>query len=447
MTHSHISLGMIPSLLLLFVLLINVHTTSGQNLNSNELEAIRWIGAQFKLNWNLSALTCQSISPDVICNTLNNASVTQIISTIQVPVSQAIPLPLPELQLPNLVKFNLVFNSNYSVGNDSLSVIELLDNPSNTKLAYIKLEGNANNPVTFSSNYPVYNPIVSIEIKKTYIYSNIPLSLFKLPNLTVVDFTNNIYAMFPSLNFDPAIQNFPKLTMLNLEYPPGQTIPYTTFSLSSRYPSLKSLMLLNVTVTLDISPNTRTLSFAGQTTTYTPNSLKMTVDISGWSFKSNLNTLRVVMQKDGSLNNATNVCAGSQSVVEIDKLNNVQFLKVTNKNGVELFGRFLPFALSDGRPSFSRNEIINTTDTTTLIGINLPQCQHCIIDPDFSVLVDQDTRDACADRSSSSNKWKIPVIVVVTVVGVAIIVAATSIIIKKKLRGRRMIDMIKMNKK
>ncbi|GAM19348.1 hypothetical protein SAMD00019534_025230 [Acytostelium subglobosum LB1] len=184
---------------------------------------------------------------------------------------------------------------------------------------------------------------------------------------------------------------------------------------------------LSVMVRLDVATATRTVEFAGQVVTYPPNSLKMTINVDGWTFKSNLNTLRV----------------GTGSFIGMDSLNNIQYLRVIS-NGVELFGRFLPYALSDGRPAFSRNEIINMTDGATLFGINLPHCsQSCVIDPDFSVLVDQSGEDGKCGRDNT-NRWKIPVIVVTVVVGSVIILTAIIIVARRMLNGRDIIHVFKM---
>ncbi|GAM22395.1 hypothetical protein SAMD00019534_055700 [Acytostelium subglobosum LB1] len=207
---------------------------------------------------------------------------------------------------------------------------------------------------------------------------------------------------------------------------------------------------LSVALQIDVFSSSRTIEFAGQTVVYPANSVKVTVTIDQWTFKSNLNSLRVLLHKDGSLINDTSRC-GTKNVVSIDQLDNVQYLKVINSNGVELFGRFLHYALSDGRPAISRNEIINTSDTSTLIGINLPHClQRCIVDPDFSVLFDQanvlDPNSDCNDNSKDGDgtkvSWKLIVITVVPIVGGIIFITLIAVLIIHKLHGRRLGDVV-----
>ncbi|GAM22396.1 hypothetical protein SAMD00019534_055710 [Acytostelium subglobosum LB1] len=242
-------------------------------------------------------------------------------------------------------------------------------------------------------------------------------------------------------------------TVDNLSYDISTPIPGVTsymYNLSSPTPDQSDL---RVALQIDVSTVPRTVDFAGQSVSYPANSVKLTMTIDNWTFKSNLNSLRVLLHKDGSLINDTSRC-GTKNVVSIDQLDNVQYLKVINSNGVELFGRFLHYALSDGRPAISRNEIINTTDTSTLIGINLPHClQRCIVDPDFTVLfsdanlLDPDYNDEC--KGGKDNKglagsvsWKLIVIIVIPIVATFIIITVLIVVIVHKLHGRRLKDVV-----
>ncbi|GAM22392.1 hypothetical protein SAMD00019534_055670 [Acytostelium subglobosum LB1] len=201
---------------------------------------------------------------------------------------------------------------------------------------------------------------------------------------------------------------------------------------------------LTTSVTLAVSSQDRVVPFAGQNVTYTANSLKMTMTINHWNFHSNLNTLRVVIHKNGSMINDTSSPCGTKNVVSVDAYQNLQYLKVIS-NGIEIYGRFLPVILADGRPSLTRNEIINTTTDSTFFGINMFQCrQQCIIDPDFSVLVDANPvpKSLCEHASPPSDRWKLPVIVVTVSVGAIVIIAVVTKIVINKLHGRYLTDVI-----
>ncbi|GAM24562.1 hypothetical protein SAMD00019534_077370 [Acytostelium subglobosum LB1] len=211
---------------------------------------------------------------------------------------------------------------------------------------------------------------------------------------------------------------------------------------------------LVINVQLDISNETRTILFAGQYNTYPANTLKMTVMINDWDYESNLNTIRVLF--NSPFQNLTGCERTSDSGVGVDQYyQSLQYLKI-KKGDIAFYGRFLDIALSDGRPTKAINQIINSTSDSMIVGINLPQCSQCVIDPDFSVLVavsNPNNGDGCAEGSSSQSpgglrvkgqpNWLVPVVVVVSVVGALIIGVGMFLFTKHKLHGRRVGDVIK----
>ncbi|EFA76634.1 tetracycline-efflux transporter [Heterostelium album PN500] len=183
---------------------------------------------------------------------------------------------------------------------------------------------------------------------------------------------------------------------------------------------------LFVIVTIQYSPDPRTVEFAGVTSNLPPNSLKVTVQIDGWEYLSTLNTLRVVFSTEQS--NVPSDCAESKETIGVNQLDNsVQYLKII-KNGVAFYGNFLPVVLSNGRPAYSKNEIVNQTDDQMWIGVSLPQCAYCLIDPSFNVLINVD--GGC--KTKGLKAWEIATIV--TVVGIFTIAAAVGAIIYIKKR-------------
>ncbi|EFA78596.1 hypothetical protein PPL_08051a, partial [Heterostelium album PN500] len=102
----------------------------------------------------------------------------------------------------------------------------------------------------------------------------------------------------------------------------------------------------------------KNLTFAGIETIYPPNSLKLSITISGWSFNSNLNTLRVLFATEMKYQTIDDKCQSEiRDKQQFDQLHNLQYLTIT-KDGVTYFGRFLDYVLSDNRPAYSLNEII-----------------------------------------------------------------------------------------
>ncbi|EFA84777.1 hypothetical protein PPL_01769 [Heterostelium album PN500] len=143
----------------------------------------------------------------------------------------------------------------------------------------------------------------------------------------------------------------------------------------------------NVTTMIQYSPKERTVEFAGITSYLPPNSLKVSITITGWLFRSNLNVLRVVFNT--KIEDQVDECGDKLDIFGTDINNDLKYLRIT-KDKTVFYGSFLDRIMSDGKPTATRNQVISTDKETgmTLIGIQLPQCYDCIIDPNFSVLVE-----------------------------------------------------------
>eukprot|EP01133_Synstelium_polycarpum_P006611 gene6611-7682_t len=171
----------------------------------------------------------------------------------------------------------------------------------------------------------------------------------------------------------------------------------------------------------------RVLEFAGITTTLPANSIKIAVNVIGWRYRSTLNTLRLVFQTQVSDPPAAVDCGDT-----VDDIGDINYLKVV-KGNVTFYGHFLSVGMSDGRRTYSKNEVINhTTNGLANIGINMPQCSECLIDPSFSVLIS--TTFPSKSCESKSKTWLIAT--VVSIVGVVVIAASLTIfmVIKKRMR-------------
>ncbi|EFA85226.1 Epidermal growth factor-related protein 1 [Heterostelium album PN500] len=176
---------------------------------------------------------------------------------------------------------------------------------------------------------------------------------------------------------------------------------------------------INILALIQHSNISRVLSFANQTFTLPPGALKLSVDINNWNYYNNINKLRVVFSTK----------LEEQDFIECEEIdpinysqldNSINYLKII-KNGLSFYGKFMPVSISDGRPTYSKNEILNKTDSGLVnIGINLPQCIQCSIDPDFSLLI-QDKGDSCNKKTKT---WVIAVATVASVIGVALLFIA-----------------------
>eukprot|EP01133_Synstelium_polycarpum_P019007 gene19007-22752_t len=200
---------------------------------------------------------------------------------------------------------------------------------------------------------------------------------------------------------------------------------------------------INVMALIQHSPSQRVVEFAMTKTTLPPNSIKIAVNITGWRYHSTLNTLRVVFSTQVGDIAPISPC-GDEDNVYGDPMDNMllNYLHVI-KGNTTFYGHFLPMSLSDGRPTYSKNEVINQTTDTTLIGINMPQCSSCLIDPDFSVLIN--TVSSTSTCSTKSKAWIIATIV--CVVGVMVIGAAIGSWIFYKRHKRFKLQNAKMEQK
>ncbi|EGC40529.1 hypothetical protein DICPUDRAFT_73857 [Dictyostelium purpureum] len=182
----------------------------------------------------------------------------------------------------------------------------------------------------------------------------------------------------------------------------------------------------------EVNDRDKDFTFAGNEFTVTKGGLKMSLSVSNWLYKSNLNTLQVQMSSEIS-DIQSNNCYKDERTSTIESqsnnnnlIDNINYLKIT-KNGNILYSRFQDKMLSDKRPTTVTAKILSKDKTSVKIALNLPHCDECLIDPDFSLLITSDYKTDC----KSSKKWVIAVAVVCGVVGLAIVSISLYLIYKK----------------
>ncbi|EGG20832.1 hypothetical protein DFA_00697 [Cavenderia fasciculata] len=193
---------------------------------------------------------------------------------------------------------------------------------------------------------------------------------------------------------------------------------------------------------ISFSTQPRDIQFGDQLLHINPNSIKLALNITNWQYNNLISTLRVVFRTDVNMNQTIEYDCKQQSIstFSYDQLSStIQYLRVI-KDNVQYNGRFIDYVLSDGRPTFSKTTLINqttsqssstpTTIMSTLIGVSLPQCQSCLLDPDFTPLLIDYSQSDC--DSTNSKTWKIIVGVVVGGFAAIAIAAGTVIYMKKK---------------
>ncbi|KAN0028237.1 hypothetical protein ACTFIV_010076 [Dictyostelium citrinum] len=217
----------------------------------------------------------------------------------------------------------------------------------------------------------------------------------------------------------------------------------TTTSNSNIFKFSQQLINNTCTITYTIEEiKLKDKSFTFGTTTFTveKDSIKLSVLVKDYQYQSSLNTLQLIFYSavgDDS-NSNKNDCNKQETSIDTSNANNQQvsnYIQIS-KNSKTLVGRFINQVIADSRPTFMSSTIINDNNnndkstSSIKIGLNLPHCNECLIDPDFSILVSPDFKDSC-DQSSNKNKWLIPVAVVVPVVGCAAIAVVSILLFKK----------------
>lgn len=144
----------------------------------------------------------------------------------------------------------------------------------------------------------------------------------------------------------------------------------------------------------EIENSDKQFSFAGNNFTVSKGGIKISFSISNWNYQSNLNTLRVEMISDIKIdeNKDINSCNDDNSQPSFESSSNSQsdtgnlnYLKFSI-NGKILQGRFQDKMLSDGRPTSTFSKVLSKTNNMVTLGLDLPHCIECLLDPDFSVL-------------------------------------------------------------
>ncbi|EFA86686.1 hypothetical protein PPL_00488 [Heterostelium album PN500] len=227
-----------------------------------------------------------------------------------------------------------------------------------------------------------------------------------------------------------------------------------TYIFIGRFPSDPCTIQVNIT----IIPNATKVEFAKEPISVLDNSVKFQINISGWSFDNRLNTLQLIYDTVGD-----RVEPGCPMKTSLPSGNVTLFDIPILSQGVVLHGKYATRLISDTRPTQAVTVILDNStsildppasynsskhDVQLLTAMLVPYFESStILDPNFGLLLtdDHETVPPCStDQGGSSksknDKWKVPVIVVLVVVGSMAIATVSAIYIKKRLMGRRLKD-------
>eukprot|EP01132_Coremiostelium_polycephalum_P003583 gene3583-4463_t len=182
-----------------------------------------------------------------------------------------------------------------------------------------------------------------------------------------------------------------------------------TFSNKTHWVYSYNFETSTISYTIEEVEQDRNISFAGVDMNLTKGSLKLWVTIKEWRYLGSLNHLRLVLVSNAT---STNKCSKSTNIQTYESDYSLNYITL-EKDGKTLYGRFIDRALSDGRITFSETRVLKQSEDSIIVGISLPNCKLCELDPNYSMLI-SGNQDKC---SETNNKWVLPTAIVISVFG------------------------------
>jgi len=185
--------------------------------------------------------------------------------------------------------------------------------------------------------------------------------------------------------------------------------------------------------------NQEDINFAGDILNMPANSIKYEISVSHWKFESTFNYLQVIYN---SKTERTTIYNCVEVPTNITKLNidSLSWFQV-NVGGSILNSKFSDRIIVDNRVTKSSVRLLEETDQlyldvktdetkfNVLTALSTPYFnEKVVIDPNFSALLKSEEKTECGTKQ----KWKIPVIVVLSTAGAVSIATGAAIFYKKK---------------
>ncbi|KAM9996862.1 hypothetical protein ACTFIZ_001811 [Dictyostelium cf. discoideum] len=197
-----------------------------------------------------------------------------------------------------------------------------------------------------------------------------------------------------------------------------------------------------ISINLEIIKKDRIINFADYSFEISKDSIKVSINISNYIYSNSLNYLQLHLKSNTYKSNKTssneyscntdsennNAKIDSQDL-ENSNINHENFVTIIKDNKM-LNGRYIDHVISNGISTFISSTTIEKDSNSITIGLNLPHCKNCLIDPDFSVLLSSDFKVNC--NYSNSKNYIIPVSVTVSIGGAAILVGSIIFFYRKK---------------
>ncbi|KAN0004318.1 hypothetical protein ACTFIZ_010459 [Dictyostelium cf. discoideum] len=252
-------------------------------------------------------------------------------------------------------------------------------------------------------------------------------------SLSTVEFEFSLSSL-QELDFNDVVVQDIKID--NWEYKEDKT---NELGVASIYYSNQSNVIVSVSVV--VPTKSMKYEFAGITINLEKDQVKVSLNISGWQYQSSLNTLRAVFiskSKTIKVDDDDDKCKSTNGTIDsqTDSSNSLLSFTLTRNGGI-LFGSFIDRMISNGRVAISKVVDMGIIDSVSYVGINMPQCDQCILDPNYAVLVDPQFSNgggdgACGATNSNSRAWLIPVAVVIPIVAITVLALTGYVLFKKR---------------
>ncbi|EGG21098.1 IPT/TIG domain-containing protein [Cavenderia fasciculata] len=218
---------------------------------------------------------------------------------------------------------------------------------------------------------------------------------------------------------------------------------------TGRFPTDPAVILVTITNFKDAG----SIVFAGETIPIEPNSVKYEVTITDWEWVQALSTLEIIYNTKTDKKSTFNCEEKDTALTSTQDSESLYSFQLDTGSSV-LNARFSTRMIVDSRivPSKvllldANDELYGKVNTTEkeynlLVAMQSPHfTESTVLDPTFSSLLKSETKTECG----STSNWRIPVIVVCSVVGGAL-VFLSAFLVQRKLRHKTL-NSIQMSKK
>ncbi|GAM25348.1 hypothetical protein SAMD00019534_085230 [Acytostelium subglobosum LB1] len=230
------------------------------------------------------------------------------------------------------------------------------------------------------------------------------------------------------------VRNTSLSNLLHMKALPDNTYEYTSLDNSTN----NNIGWINVTIRKNTEPES--FIWINETFNLPANTIKFTVHMANYPFRSKLNSLVLTWQMESIGQPGCQYGSRDPTLAGSSELD-LRYVLMPLA-GVQMYARFPNTVLVDSRPTIVSNRMLWTNVTTLQVGTVIPYFSTIDIDPDFSVLIesyDKSTHEATCSAQGVEKKDKrlmIILAVVIPFVVMAAIVGGLIYFFKYKRTGR-----------